>query len=148
TSPVAAKWMPFPANKNRPDVNVAFSPHKTFEVSLDDVAGTIRSAQSSVLFAIMELSGGGPVFDALMDLGKRNLLTYGMSQNVPGDLKIFTAGSPNGTVVPFAYLSQHVPAPFVEEWRGGAGQVIHHKFVVVDFNGPNPKLFTGSSNLS
>jgi phosphatidylserine/phosphatidylglycerophosphate/cardiolipin synthase-like enzyme len=26
--------------------------------------------------------------------------------------------------------------------------VIHHKFVVVDFNGANPVVYTGSSNLS
>ena len=50
--------------------------------------------------------------------------------------------------MPSAFLSQHVPEPFVKEWNGGFGQVIHHKFVVVDFNGKNPKLFTGSSNLS
>jgi hypothetical protein len=28
------------------------------------------------------------------------------------------------------------------------GQVIHDKFVVVDFNGDNPVVFTGSSNLA
>ena len=39
-------------------------------------------------------------------------------------------------------------AGFATEIGGGAGQVIHHKFDVVDFNGPNPALFAGSSNLA
>jgi len=30
----------------------------------------------------------------------------------------------------------------------GLGQVIHDKFVVMDFNDQNPVLFTGSSNLA
>ena len=31
---------------------------------------------------------------------------------------------------------------------GGSGQVIHHKFVVCDFNDANPVVFAGSSNLA
>jgi hypothetical protein len=45
-------------------------------------------------------------------------------------------------------LNQHVPPPFTAEFSGGQGQVIHDKFVVVDFNGDNPAVFTGSSNLA
>jgi hypothetical protein len=41
-----------------------------------------------------------------------------------------------------------VPEPFKQEWSGGRGQVIHHKFVVTDFNGENPLAFGGSSNLA
>ena len=41
-----------------------------------------------------------------------------------------------------------MPPHFLHEWRGGEGQVIHHKFVVCDFNGPNPVVFCGSSNLA
>ena len=39
-------------------------------------------------------------------------------------------------------------APFDGETDGGPGQVIHNKFVVVDFNGANPAVFTGSSDLA
>ncbi len=38
--------------------------------------------------------------------------------------------------------------PFRAEWSGGSRQVIHHKFVVVDFNDSAPVVFTGSSNLA
>ena len=45
-------------------------------------------------------------------------------------------------------MQKQVPPPFKAEWNGGPGQVIHHKFVVVDFNEPNPVVFCGSSNLA
>ena len=48
----------------------------------------------------------------------------------------------------FAALSKNVPEPFKQEFNGGAGMHIHDKFVVVDFNGDNPTVFTGSSNLA
>src|SRR5437016_1822955 len=47
-----------------------------------------------------------------------------------------------------SYLSNKVPEPFREEWNGGIGQVIHHKFVVTDFNSDSPQVFAGSSNLA
>jgi hypothetical protein len=50
--------------------------------------------------------------------------------------------------VPFAALIKHVPPPFSAEFTGGPGQVIHDKFIVVDFNDKNPVVFTGSSNLA
>jgi phosphatidylserine/phosphatidylglycerophosphate/cardiolipin synthase-like enzyme len=45
-------------------------------------------------------------------------------------------------------LKGKVPPPFEDEYSGGAGMVIHDKFVVVDFNGTHPVVFTGSSNLA
>jgi len=59
--------------------------------------------------------------------------------------------SPNGAMgdlTSFAALVKNVPAPFKQEFGGGAGMHIHDKFVVVDFNGDNPTVFTGSSNLA
>lgn len=50
--------------------------------------------------------------------------------------------------MPFGCLKAHVPPPFAAEWNGGVGQVIHHKFVVIDFNGRNPIVYCGSSNLA
>ena len=48
----------------------------------------------------------------------------------------------------FAYLAENAPQPFKREWSAGKGINIHHKFVVTDFNLPNAKVFTGSSNLA
>ena len=57
---------------------------------------------------------------------------------------------PDGSIglVDFAYLAKTAPQPFKSEWSGGKGINVHHKFVVTDFNLPNAKVFTGSSNLA
>src|SRR5258708_27524915 len=52
-----------------------------------------------------------------------------------------------GEVTSFAALSVNVPEPFTSEFSGGPGMHIHDKFVVVDFNGGNPTVFTGSLQL-
>jgi hypothetical protein len=135
------------AGGNEPAFAVAFSPHTSADISLDKVRDAIQGAKSSVLFAIMEL-GSGSVADAIKALGGRtDVLGYGMMQNTTG-LTIYPPGASDGIVVPFAYLSKQVPQPFQAEYNGGVGQVIHHKFVVADFNGPSPVVFCGSSNLA
>jgi hypothetical protein len=131
-----------------PPFSVAFSPHKTADVSLDKVASAIQNASSSVLFAVMELGGGGPVLTQLTQLGSRNLFSYGMTQSLTGGIKVLKPGESNGIIVPFAFLKKQIPPPFNAEVNGGMGQVIHHKFVVVDFNSADPAVFAGSSNLA
>jgi phosphatidylserine/phosphatidylglycerophosphate/cardiolipin synthase-like enzyme len=54
----------------------------------------------------------------------------------------------NSAIVAFGYLRKNIPQPFREEWSGGGGNVIHHKFMVCDFNSESPVVFCGSSNLS
>jgi phosphatidylserine/phosphatidylglycerophosphate/cardiolipin synthase-like enzyme len=67
-----------------------------------------------------------------------------------GELELFKpdVGKPNFTAASTAYLAKDVPYPFSKDISGGSGQVIHHKFVVCDFNGDNPVVFCGSSNLA
>ena len=135
-------------DKGLPKFAVAFSPHKTATVSLQRVADAIQKAESSVVFAVMELSGGGPVLDDLKALpSKKNMFSYGMTQAM-GSVKVYKPGQSSGVIVPFEYLKGKVPPPFQDEYSGGSGIVIHDKFVVVDFNGKNPAVFTGSSNLA
>jgi phosphatidylserine/phosphatidylglycerophosphate/cardiolipin synthase-like enzyme len=50
--------------------------------------------------------------------------------------------------LPPAALTADLPPPFHAEWSGGSGVRMHHKFVICDFNGNNPVVFTGSSNLA
>ena len=38
-------------------------------------------------------------------------------------------------LLPFAYIGANAPEPFKREWSGGEGNMVHHKFVVTDFNG-------------
>jgi len=146
-SPLAAKWFDFPSEPNVPNFSVSFSPHTSASISLDKVNAALTGAKSSVLFAVMELKGGGDILPTLQQLhlsGK--VFSYGITQSDAG-FTVYKPGQP-GVLVPFAALDKHVPSPFNKEWRGGLGQVIHDKFIVIDFNDANPVVFTGSSNLA
>jgi hypothetical protein len=150
-SQLAASWHDCGRHDGLPDYSVCFSPHHSASVSLDRVASAVTGATSSVLFAIMEIgAGSGVLLDAIRALPSRpELYAFGTTQRLDGSLKVQKSGDPaNTTFIPFSYLSSKVPAPFQAEWDGGAGQVIHHKFVVTDFNGDNPLAFAGSSNLA
>lgn len=148
SSPLAAQWFDFPNEGGGiPDFSVSFAPHKVATVSLAQVQQALNNAKSSIMFAIMELQGGGTVLQTIQNLhlsGK--VFSYGMTQAVKG-FKVYQPGQP-GVLVPFAALIKHVPSPFSAEFTGGPGQVIHDKFIVVDFNDKNPVVFTGSSNLA
>ncbi|HEX8893453.1 MAG TPA: phospholipase D-like domain-containing protein, partial [Terriglobales bacterium] len=74
------------------------------------------------------------------------VFSYGMTQTDAG-FTLYKPGQP-GQLVPFAALVKQVPPPFNQEFTGGSGQVIHDKFIVIDFNDENPVVFTGSSNLA
>ena len=88
----------------------------------------------------------GNVRNALDELMQRSLFSYGVAQRT-GKLAVY---KPDGSVglLPFAYLSSNAPAPFKSEWSGNAGNMVHNQFVVTDFNGTNPTVYTGSSNLA
>lgn len=147
-SPIAQKYFDC-SGPGLPQFQVSFSPHKAETVSLKSVADAIKGAKSSVIFAVMQLGGGGAVLQQLSTLNSRkDIFAYGMTQSA-GGLKLFNPGSDqHGEFAAFSFLNKHVPPPFDVETSGGMGQVIHDKFVVVDFNGAKPAVFTGSSNLA
>ena len=150
TSPLAASWHDCGGRDGLPSYSLCFSPHHDAAVSLDRVAAAVTKATSSVLFAIMEIgTGTGSLLDAIRALPSRpELYAFGTTQRLDGSLKVQKSGDPDSPFIPFSFLSSQVPAPFRAEWGGGVGQVIHHKFVVTDFNGDNPQVFAGSSNLA
>jgi phosphatidylserine/phosphatidylglycerophosphate/cardiolipin synthase-like enzyme len=145
--PIAASWFTF-KGAGLPPFAVSYSPHKNANISLKEVAQHMKAAKSSVFFAIMGLTGSGPVLDEVRKLpNRRGIFSYGTAQSATG-LQLAKPDQPLGTVATFDYLKSTVPKPFREEWNGGLGMVIHHKFVVVDFNGKDPIVYTGSSNLA
>lgn len=97
----------------------------------------------------MELGGCGPVLSQIKALTskRKDVFSYGVTQSLSGT-SLYKPGSPNGVLTPFSFLQKHVPAPFSAEISGGPGQVIHDKFVVIDFDTNNPMVYTGSSNLA
>jgi phosphatidylserine/phosphatidylglycerophosphate/cardiolipin synthase-like enzyme len=151
-TPLAGKWFPFPNEGGGvPNFEVSFAPHPNSKgsepFSMVTVADALSAAKSSIMFAVMELGGGGATLAALNNLhlsGK--VFSYGMTQSLKG-FTLYKPGQP-GLLVPFTTLKAQVPPPFNQEFDGGPGQTIHDKFIVVDFNGPNPMVFTGSSNLA
>jgi PLD-like domain len=149
-SPIAQKYFVGSASDTAdlPEFSLAFSPHTDSSISLGPVSQRIQNATSSVLFAVMEPTGGGPVLSSLRTIAADpTVFSYGTVQTDTG-LAVQTPDGAMSALTSFAYLKDKVPPPFNQEWDGGPGQTIHDKFVVVDFNTDNPVVFTGSSNLA
>ena len=131
-------------------VSLCFSPHSDSSLSLNPIARTIEEAESSVLYSIVFLNQlTGEVRQALDELMDRSLFSYGVAQRVSG----LTVNKPDGSrgLLPFAYLAENAPEPFKAEWSGqttGHSNMVHHKFLVKDFNGDRPAVYTGSSNMA
>ncbi len=146
---LSQQWWPV---RNEPDSKVAlcFSPHSDSAVSLDPIAQAIEQAESSVLYSIVFLNQlTGQVRNALDELMERSLFSYGVAQRIGG----LTVNKPDGSrgLLPFAYLANDAPEPFKTEWSGQTtdrSNMVHHKFLVTDFNGDRPMVFTGSSNMA
>ena len=134
-------------------VRICFSPHPgstpdSTDVSLMPLTGAIEQAASSVFYSVAFLNQDtkGPIRKALDRLVDKPIFSYGVVNRKTG-LQLKKPDGSDG-VVDFEYLGAHAPTPFKEEWSGGAGINIHHKFVVTDFDLPSAKVFAGSSNLS
>ena len=130
-------------------VQLAFAPHSDSALSLTPIAQAIEAAESSVLYSIVFLNQiTGSVREALDELMLRSLFSYGVAQRVGG----LTVNKPDGSrgLLPFDFLGDNAPEPFKSEWNGNTtdrSNMVHHKFLVTDFNGARPTVFTGSSNL-
>ena len=131
-------------------ISLCFSPHSDNSLSLSPIAHVIEDAESSVLYSIVFLNQlTGAVREALDELMDRSLFSYGVAQRVSG----LTVIKPDGSrgLLPFAYLADNAPEPFKSEWSGqttGHSNMVHHKFLVTDFNGDRPTVYTGSSNMA
>jgi phosphatidylserine/phosphatidylglycerophosphate/cardiolipin synthase-like enzyme len=148
-NPLSRQWWPV-RNQAGSKVSLCFSPHSDSKLSLNPVAQAIEEADSSVLYSIVFLSQiTGKVRNALDELMDRSLFSYGVAQRTNG----LAVTKPDGStgLLPFAYLAENAPEPFKSEWSGatvGHSNMVHHKFLVTDFNGERPTVFTGSSNLA
>ncbi|MBI3842700.1 MAG: phospholipase [Thaumarchaeota archaeon] len=151
-SKIALDWFEI-NNVGLPRLLFAFSPHAKPQddtvFTLKTIDEAVKSANSSVLFALMATSGAGPLIGDLQDLENRDqILSLGTTQNEDKGFELHRKGLANTAVANFSFLKDNIPEPFKKEWQGGRGQVIHHKFVVCDFNDKSPVVFCGSSNLS
>lgn len=145
--------------KGVPSTTITFSPHtKAFAAELLDgiVArieqeGQAKQPVGSVLFAVMEMDGGGkenPVYGALNALHeKQTIFSYGISDN-PQGIALYPVNQRTGVLVTGKPASTVLPPPFNQVPGVGLGHQVHHKFIVCGFRGPDPVVYCGSSNLA
>ncbi|HEY0322645.1 MAG TPA: phospholipase D-like domain-containing protein [Pyrinomonadaceae bacterium] len=153
-APEAGQVFSFKA-KGLPDTDITFSPHQaTFaEETLNKMAERIaqeeKQGNGSVLFAVMGLDKAtGPVLPALQKLhADQNIFSYGISDS-PGGIQLYTPRKKTGVLVSGKPTATKLPPPFNQVPGVGIGHQVHHKFIVCGFNGTEPVVYCGSSNLA
>jgi PLD-like domain len=132
------------------DGSVGFSPHSAGNALLKTIADDIKTAKSSVLYSLAFLyQTTGVLREAIEHVtNKAGVLVYGISDRPVGGLHVL---DPEGNPLPVApsSLGAGLPPPFSEEpERTGVGNYMHHKFVVIDFDTPDARVYLGSYNFS
>jgi phosphatidylserine/phosphatidylglycerophosphate/cardiolipin synthase-like enzyme len=131
------------------NARIGFSPHATSNAMLAKIAADIGNAKSSVLYSLAFLfQTEGPVRDAIKKVTEdKTIFVYGVSDKKVGGIEVQT---PDGNVAPVnpAALGKDAPEPFKSEPKGGGGNRMHHKFVVIDFDKPAARVYLGSYNFS
>jgi PLD-like domain len=145
------------SSKLTPKTTITFSPHQTAFATtiLDDVVKRIKQegkkakSTGSVLFAVMQINtGGGPVYPALNTLhNNQTIFSYGISDS-PKGISLFPIGKKTGVLVTGKPVNTQLPPPFDQVPNVGLGHQVHHKFIVCGFNGDDPVVFCGSSNMA
>jgi hypothetical protein len=127
---------------------VTFSPHGAGNERLQAIADDINGTTSSLFYSLAFLDKTtGALRDALTNVTRDSRrFVYGISDKKAGLL----LQKPNGNLAPVysKELAKHLPEPFKSEPTGGFGTRMHHKFVVIDFDKPTARVYTGSYNFS
>ncbi|MCE4553899.1 phospholipase D-like domain-containing protein [Pelomonas cellulosilytica] len=156
---LASKVFSYAGSDELPAATITFSPHepKVADELLQHIVDRIQAEEQvddgtgSILFAVMEMDAGAtnPVYEALADVHKsRSIFSFGISDNPPG-IELYGVGTTGGVLVTGKPIRTQLPPPFSQVPNiGGFGHQIHHKFIVCGFNGADPTVFFGSSNLA
>jgi hypothetical protein len=127
---------------------VTFSPHGAGNERLQAIADDINTTTSSLFYSLAFLDKTtGALRDALTNVTRDSQrFVYGISDKKAGLL----LQKPNGNLAPVysKELAKNLPEPFKSEPTGGFGTRMHHKFVVIDFDKPTARVYTGSYNFS
>lgn len=143
------------------DAKVGYSPHEKDAGLLDDVGKDIDKAKSCLLFSLAFLGQikKGPIGPALgRKIKSKTVHTLGIADaRVGGDNLGVQVLSPDNKrrIVRSSALTGGAPAPFSTEPSGLSGKHgfhrgtrMHHKFVVVDFDTKDARVYFGSYNFS
>jgi phosphatidylserine/phosphatidylglycerophosphate/cardiolipin synthase-like enzyme len=139
-----------PLGLNNIDAKVAFSPHSAANAMLDTIAHDVGSKTTSCLFYSLAFlfQTRGAIRNAIKKVTEdKDIFVYGISDKDVGGIDL---QKPDGNVAPVfpAALVKNVPEPFSAEPKGGGGNRMHHKFIVVDFDKPTARVYLGSYNFS
>ena len=130
------------------DGQIAMSPRNQAHKLLPAIGADIRTAHSSLFYSLAFLDQtSGAVTEAVTAINADSaVFAFGISDKKTGI--VVTDPSGQGTPVYSAALSGKLPEPFRSESAGGSGVKMHHKFVVIDFDKPSARVYTGSFNFS
>lgn len=131
------------------DAEVTFSPHNSENTVLQSIGDDIAATKSNLLYSMAFLAQtGGPIREALTNITeKEDIFVYGIADKPVGGINLkSTDGNPQ-PVSP-AVIAKNIPEPFKKEPVGGGGIRMHHKFLVIDFNTDNARVYMGSYNFS
>jgi len=138
------------AESKVPAMTIRISPHTeaVATVFFKIISDRIKTAQSDVLFAVMQDDSASSILDALKFVreNNENIFSYGIT-DTSSTISLYKPGSKRGVLVAGKGGTKILPPPFNKE-SAIPGIAIHHKFVVVDFKGENPVVYCGSSNLA
>ena len=131
------------------DVRVGFAPFSAENAMLEEIAEDIGKAESSVFYSLAFLyQTKGAIREAITAATKsKEIFVYGISDKRVGGLDVQKPNGNRAAVHPAA-LTKNLPKPFKTEPIGGGGNRMHHKFVVLDFDRPEGRVYFGSYNFS
>lgn len=131
------------------NAKVSFSPRSAANLVLDDIAADVLAANESVFFSLAFLyQTPGAMLNAFKKIkAQGKVFAYGISDHPVKGLDVLESDG-SLTAVSAAALEKNVPEPFKSEPTGGGGTRMHHKFIVIDFNTDDARVYTGSYNFS
>jgi phosphatidylserine/phosphatidylglycerophosphate/cardiolipin synthase-like enzyme len=150
-------------------IRVFFPPEgKATRVSIDTIVEAVKAAKHSVLLCAFDPTDMD-LLNAVFAASDRDLMMLALVNRVPssqpkgdpsrGDvaakIAILDRADKSDEIVGFgAFNAGATPTDFAPErvlWPGENPKImvrVHHKFVVIDAEGENPVVFTGSANFS
>lgn len=129
---------------------VAFSPRSKADALLDSIANDVGKTRSCLFYSLAFLyQTPGAMQDAIKKVSLDDeIFVYGISDRKVGGLDLQKPGGNVSPVYPSALAGKTVPEPFKSEPTGGGGNRMHHKFIVIDFDKPDARVYLGSFNFS